>query len=576
MMSQLLKHILAMSAAGSTLAVVLLLLKPVTHRFFSPRWQYFMWITVFILFAMPLTVPLPIQTPFDFANPGQISSTGYQQPIVFEDAFRSHAASFTAQGGREPGVNFMSVLGIVWISAAFGVFLFRLSKYFLFRIKIYQTSWPDAASVPIPKKLTIRRSSLLDAPLMIGLIRPVLFIPDFELNEEDIQLILVHELVHYKRHDLCLKWFAVIVGCLHWFNPIFRIAFKQFEEECEISCDFEATKSLSSQERDNYMRMILNLISNSCNPKVPAASMAGSDKIIKRRFTMIRNMKKQKKAISFLSVILSVFLLTSTAFASGVLQDTIHEDSPIKVFHGDTELSYQNKPFLSDEWVYLPLRETLNGFGINDIEWDNGTIRISLPDSSSEQLWAAYCEIQTDSSEIHYTGNIAKGNMKGIPILLNGVTYVPCYFFSDLVRCGQIPDYRLEWEQSLSPESYYTPEEEVFIGTPEEQEQFHPVDEYGNKRYVKRIIVDEKNNTIAVVTAENQMPEKLREIPNAGLVSCNGYTSLLQSPRLFTINANGKYVEVPCAFMIYQNQEPIAYIPMTYQINLPAAQLPEN
>lgn len=48
-MGDIMRSILFMSVAGSGLAVVLLCLKPVTKRLFSPKWQYYIWLTVLIV-----------------------------------------------------------------------------------------------------------------------------------------------------------------------------------------------------------------------------------------------------------------------------------------------------------------------------------------------------------------------------------------------------------------------------------------------------------------------------------------------------------------------------------------------
>ena len=60
-MSEIMQNILLVSAVGSVLALVLLLVKPLTKRLFSPRWQYYIWLTVLIVMVLPIKVSLPTQ-----------------------------------------------------------------------------------------------------------------------------------------------------------------------------------------------------------------------------------------------------------------------------------------------------------------------------------------------------------------------------------------------------------------------------------------------------------------------------------------------------------------------------------
>lgn len=298
-------------------------------------------------------------------------------------------------------------------------------------------------------------------------------------------------------------------------------------------------------------------------------------------------MKKKKttgKITLFVSAVIAVGMFAATIFTSGVLADEIlNNPFDIKAYNGETELKLSNEPFIYDEQIYLPLRETLAGFGISDITWNDGTILINMLPTEPGITRSEQCEISLGDAGIRYTDTgYMTGNMYAAPIIKNDATYVTQYFFEDLIRMGQIPDYRLEIVRGLSPESYYDYGEEVFIGTLEEQDLYKPVDENGNIRYVKRIIVDENRNTIAVVTVENQTPDKLRaalELGRSGGMICSSGYSHMFNIRLMTRNVNGKAVENTSNIMVYSSIDgdtPIAYIPPAYQINIPPANLPPD
>lgn len=63
------------------------------------------------------------------------------------------------------------------------------------------------------------QSAAIPVPLVVGLLRPRILLPERELSPEQWEGVLTHELVHWRRHDLWIKWLAVLARAVHWFNP---------------------------------------------------------------------------------------------------------------------------------------------------------------------------------------------------------------------------------------------------------------------------------------------------------------------------------------------------------------------
>lgn len=62
---------------------------------------------------------------------------------------------------------------------------------------------------------------------MFGIIQPTVLIPCTEYSETDLYLILKHELIHYKRHDIEVKVIMFMVQTLYWFNPLIHLMSKK-------------------------------------------------------------------------------------------------------------------------------------------------------------------------------------------------------------------------------------------------------------------------------------------------------------------------------------------------------------
>ena len=58
-MTEIFKSILIMSLTAAAVSAFLLIIKPITRRIFSPRWNYYIWLFVLIIMLLPVSLRLP-------------------------------------------------------------------------------------------------------------------------------------------------------------------------------------------------------------------------------------------------------------------------------------------------------------------------------------------------------------------------------------------------------------------------------------------------------------------------------------------------------------------------------------
>ena len=51
-----------------------------------------------------------------------------------------------------------------------------------------------------------------------------------DLDDDEIEYILLHELSHYKRKDILVNYLMIFLQCIHWFNPFIWYLFKIIKE----------------------------------------------------------------------------------------------------------------------------------------------------------------------------------------------------------------------------------------------------------------------------------------------------------------------------------------------------------
>ena len=71
-------------------------------------------------------------------------------------------------------------------------------------------------------------------PFIKGLRHPVIYLPEKECNEKELEFILMHEYLHWKRKDLWKKFIINIIGMIFWWNPLAYLLCKEFRPDYRI------------------------------------------------------------------------------------------------------------------------------------------------------------------------------------------------------------------------------------------------------------------------------------------------------------------------------------------------------
>lgn len=380
MLTSIFQNVLLLSGIGGVVGVLWLLLKPLTRKKFSPKWQYYIWLTVLVVMVLPVSFSLPqsTDTPPTFGLAVQNTEIKPQTTVALEEVEKPIISVMPTEIIRSvyvPQASRKTVrrLSDFWLFGVLSFLVYRLAKYTIFCMTLYKNSVKSSERIPVPKRLCVRRTSMLDAPLIIGLLKPTLYLPIDEIDQTDMHYILQHEITHYKRHDLIYKWFAMLVESIHWFNPIVYLVVKQIDEECEVYCDWEVTNGLSDSERNRYMNMILDMAAKSNDKERMLTTHMASDKtLLRARFFMIRNCIAPRKATTFISVLITVMVFGTAVFAGGVLaNELLADDFVVTVRNGNEPLTFESRPFMKNNVVYLPVRETFDKFNYNTdyISW---------------------------------------------------------------------------------------------------------------------------------------------------------------------------------------------------------------
>jgi bla regulator protein BlaR1 len=183
----------------------------------------------------------------------------------------------------------LTVLVVIWASGALAVFAFWLKRWRQIRRALH-------ASIPadIDFPVAVRSSSILLEPGVVGLLRPVLLIPEGiegRLSADQLRAVLAHELCHVRRRDNLTATFHMVVEALLWFHPVVWWLGARLIAERERACDEEVLRSGINPE--TYAEGILRVCQHYLeSPLNCAAGVSGAN--LKTRIEVI--MKNQMAA----------------------------------------------------------------------------------------------------------------------------------------------------------------------------------------------------------------------------------------------------------------------------------------
>ena len=79
-------------------------------------------------------------------------------------------------------------------------------------------------------------SEKVAAPGLVGVVRPRILVPD-GMRGRVLDFVMAHETAHRRRLDNLRRILALLVCCVHWFNPIVWWSLKRFFEDMELACN---------------------------------------------------------------------------------------------------------------------------------------------------------------------------------------------------------------------------------------------------------------------------------------------------------------------------------------------------
>ncbi len=343
-------NLVGMSATVSIVVIVLLLLSSYLNSRYTVKWYYYLWLVLAFRLLIPFDFGIT-SPPAEFMVHDRelINAETFSQDVP--DALPEHAIQMRPKGSERTNTaevvpmrkSLPDTMGkessggdrggrLTLGSLAFGIYLAGMIAFLIWQLALYLTfqrsvnRWSYESSseqikttfdqlrsdMGIRSNLQILICKFIMSPMIVGTLKPRLLLPHEKYAEPDLEMILKHELVHYKRNDLWYKQLLLAVRAIHWFNPLIHLMTAEANKTIEISCDEEVLQGVDLELRKRYCERVLDMMQGMKHPILPLSTgFYGSKSMMKRRLRFILDDAVKKKGVLAFCIFVAMILTFS-------------------------------------------------------------------------------------------------------------------------------------------------------------------------------------------------------------------------------------------------------------------------
>lgn len=364
------------------------------------------------------------------------------------------------------------IFAVIWITGFIVTLFYHILQYYFVKEFYFEDAHPctDRKILTLArscaKKYHKKRTPLLyekeqaATPMTFGYFRHKIIFPPRIYDEEEMELILQHEMTHLKFFDAWYKTLVLFICDLYWFNPVFLLMKRMAYRDVEFVCDEYVTKKMSELDKKTYGAVILKTVTEKYPRPVPSVvQLSCSQKELKRRLNNLFEFRKWGHGAFplLISMVLIAILVMGISFTvkevpmqlkkasdsvptdiqiSKVTEDEsmsgpyYTDDLEALVRQKDIESSYITERFNGWNHYFIDESGTLWGSGSNNL-WqlgiaeeqyrNNHELKITTPVKIAENV--IHVDMSTNSEFVIYLTD--DGNLYGLGANLGGVLRMP-------------------------------------------------------------------------------------------------------------------------------------------------------
>lgn len=291
--------------------------------------------------AMLTNLALPILTFFIVYDTDYRQGTNFVNVLpLIEQSF--YLENIPANAWYMEWMEYLSAISITWITIVVALALKLLIElYNVNKLPLQSCTPADIAlqqrfnalitKVGLTRNVALLISGKTQVPMAIGWLKPVVLIPFSMLSgltPQQLDMLLLHELAHIRRHDYLVNFLQTLVELLLFFHPAVRWVSKQMRNEREYCSDDIAVKhSGCSLAYAHTLADTASLCATHRQHSIPSMAMAASGGDLKQRVVRLIDGQQHctkasdsgKWLASFTVLVVMIFLLSKQSITLPVI-----------------------------------------------------------------------------------------------------------------------------------------------------------------------------------------------------------------------------------------------------------------
>ena len=297
MIQGLFQQVALVSLTTSVVLLPLLLLSGRIQTRYNAQSCYVLWLVLAVRLLLPVRVTLP--------QPLVTLPTALPLPQGVPALDPAQAAPALVLPAAPPvqvaPASLVEILAVIWLVGMAVFFLWQMGSYWLSRRYLLAGAQPDQAAREVLEALQVElgmkgpipvvRTARIKTPMTLGPIRPVILLPGSSVSDEELPMILHHELCHIRNRDLWYKVLLLAVNGVHWFNPFVWLMSREAGRNLEYCCDNAVVRGRDADFRRRYGEVLLSNAAQKGGPML-STQFADSKTRLKGRLMNLFQTKK--------------------------------------------------------------------------------------------------------------------------------------------------------------------------------------------------------------------------------------------------------------------------------------------
>ncbi len=349
-MSSFFLNIIGISLAISAIILLVSLVDPILSKKFTAKWKYWLWLALAVRLLLPFNISLPPIQADSAIDAAAIIELAVPENIVapMNEPYINQGNSTLPNIGNDSSATYeeipltfgqkyswLDLFSFIWLGGMIVFWLRQIGRYMWSRKELRR--WQQPYHSPLITQLCLEMglkntplvylSEKASSPMVIGLIRPVVYLPQAATDSKYLYYVLKHEFIHLRRHDIFYKLVLLLACSVHWFNPFIQKMFALASRDLEMICDETVIANEEKEGRKKYSEAILaNTQRQIFHPTQLSTYFNGGVKMMKQRFKNIFDSSNKSRGRVVLIIMLLLIVSAGSLFACTARAD---EDTPV-------------------------------------------------------------------------------------------------------------------------------------------------------------------------------------------------------------------------------------------------------